>query len=482
MGEKTHVDDDAGPYRSTRKHMPALILAALILTFLLGNGLPGEGDAGAAVNGPAAAQRVFTDYLPLPILIAIAVLLVFSAFFSGSETAFFSIHRLRLRALSEEKSITARLVTKMMQSPGRLLTTILVGNMIVNVLIAVFLGTRLQHYFEDAFGWSTAVAYPAAVAVGTTILVFFGEISPKIVAVRTSETFARAAALPLRTTDRLLAPVRNSLLLRAAPFITDEEFRAALFTGETRGAIEKDERQMIQGILDFTDTKLREVLTPRPDVVALPSSATVQEALEAYREHEYSRMPVFEEDIDHISGVIVMKDVLPAIAKGDTERSVSGFLRPPLFVPETMTVTQFVRSAQQQRTHLGIVVDEYGGTAGIVTLEDAVEEVVGDIMDEDEQELPPYQRIEDNVYRVEGGLPLDELNEMLRIKLEDEEHETVAGFLMKMSDRILEPGDEIEHYGVRFIVERCEGKRVESVRIELTAAARSEETLEKEED
>ncbi|MEA3365957.1 MAG: CNNM domain-containing protein, partial [Candidatus Hydrogenedentes bacterium] len=277
MGEKTHVDDDAGPYRSTRKHMPALIVAALFLFLLLGNGLPGERDAGAAVNGAGAAPPVFTDYLPLPILIAIAVLLVFSAFFSGSETAFFSIHRLRLRAIAEEKTLTARLVTNMMRSPGRLLTTILVGNMMVNVLIAVFLGTRVQHYFEQVFGWRTALAYPAAVAVGTTILVFFGEISPKIVAMRTSELFARVAALPLSIADRLLAPVRNSLLrltdllfritrfheLRAAPFITDEELRVALTTGETRGAIEKGERQMIQGILDFTDTKLREVLTPR---------------------------------------------------------------------------------------------------------------------------------------------------------------------------------------------------------------------------
>ncbi|MFO7975223.1 MAG: hemolysin family protein [Candidatus Hydrogenedentota bacterium] len=493
MGEKTHVDDDAGPYRSTRKHALTLIVVAVLLFTFVGGRFSPNTDADGAMTGEAPVQAAFTDYLPLPILIAIVVLLGLSAFFSGSETAFFSIHRIRLRALSEEKNITARLVTNMMQSPGRLLTTILVGNMIINVLIAVLLGTRVQHYFEHAFGWRTALAYPAAVAVGTAILVLFGEISPKIVAVRGSETFARAAALPLSLADRLLAPVRNGLLrltdllfritrfheLRAAPFITDEELRAALFTGETRGAIESGERQMIQGILDFADTRLREVLTPRPDVVALPSSATVMEALDAYREHEYSRMPVFEEDIDHISGVIVMKDLLPAMAKGETHRPVSEFLRPPLFVPETMTVPQFVRNAQQQRTHLGIVVDEYGGTAGIVTLEDAVEEVVGDIMDEDEQELPPYERIDDNVFRVAGGLPIDELNELLRIKLEDEEHETVAGFLMKMSERILEPGDEIEHYGVRFIVERCEGKRVESVRIELTPAApRAEENLE----
>ncbi|HOD51760.1 MAG TPA: hemolysin family protein [Candidatus Hydrogenedentes bacterium] len=483
MGEKTHVDDDAGPYPSTR----AKVLGALVAVAFLGVlfiGFPAGWSAGAAVSGEPADTVAFTDFLPVPVLVCVAVLLGLSAFFSGSETAFFSIHRLRLRAISEEETISGRFITNMMKSPGRLLTTILVGNTTVNVLISVLLGTRVQRYFEHAFGWSTPLAYPVAVAACTGVLVFFGEISPKIVAVGASETLARLFALPLSLADRVLAPLRNTLLrltdllfrvtrfheLRAAPFITDEELKAALSTGESHGAIESGERQMIQGILEFTDTKLREVLTPRPDVVALPSNATVKEALEAYRENEYSRMPVFEEDMDHIRGVIVMKDLLPAIAKGDTARLASDFLRPPLFVPETMTVPQFVRHAQQRRTHLGIVVDEYGGTAGIVTLEDAVEEVVGDIMDEDEQELPPYERVAQNVYRVDGGLPLDELSEILKIKLEDEEHETVAGFLMKMSDRILQPGDEIEHYGVRFVVERCDGKRVESVRIEMTPA------------
>ena len=484
MGDESQLDDDAGPYRSTRAKVLGVTVAVVLLAVVFG-GQPAGSAADAAVGVDSADAAGFTDFLPVPVLAFVVVLLGFSAFFSGSETAFFSIHRLRLRVISEEQSLSGRFITTMMQSPGRLLTTILVGNTTVNVLISVLLGTRVQHYFEHTFGWSTPVAYPAAVAACTAVLVFFGEISPKIVAVRAAEPLARAAALPLSLADRVLAPLRNGLLrltdlifratrfneMRAAPFITDEELKAALSTGESHGAIEKGERQMIQGILEFTDTKLREVLTPRPDVVALPFSATVQEALDAYREHEYSRMPVFEDDMDHIRGVIVMKDLLPAFAKGETDRPVSAFLRPPLFVPETMTVPQFVRRAQQGRTHLGIVVDEYGGTAGIVTLEDAVEEVVGDIMDEDAQELPPYERIGENVFRVDGGLPLDELSEILRIKLEDEEHETVAGYLMQMSDRILEAGDVLEQHGVRFVVERCEGKRVESVRIELASGS-----------
>ncbi len=480
MGDKSQLDDDAGPYRSTGVKVLG-VTAAVLLVALVAGGLPATSAAGGTSGGETAPTTGLADYLPAPVLVWVVILLGLSAFFSGSETAFFSIHRLRLRVIAEEQTLSGRLITTMMQAPGRLLTTILVGNTMVNVLISVLLGTRVQLYFERAFGWSRPVAYPAAVAACTVVLVFFGEISPKIVAVRAAEPLARLVALPLSLTDRILAPLRNGLLhltdlifrvirfneIHAAPFITDEELKAALSTGESHGAIEKGERQMIQGILEFTDTRLREVLTPRPDVVSLSFLATVQEALDAYREHEYSRMPVFEEDMDHIRGVIVMKDLLPAIAKGDMSRPVGAFLRPPLFVPETMTVPQFVRSAQQGRTHLGIVVDEYGGTAGIVTLEDAVEEVVGDIMDEDEQETPSYERLGENIFRVEGGLPLDELSEILRIKLEDEEHETVAGYLMQMSDRILQAGDVLEQQGMRFVVERCEGKRVESVRIEL---------------
>ncbi|HPJ99883.1 MAG TPA: CNNM domain-containing protein, partial [Candidatus Hydrogenedentes bacterium] len=324
MGDKSQLDDDAGPYRSTRAKVLG-VTAAVLLLALVCCGLPAASAAGGASGGDTGQTTGLADHLPAPVVALVVILLGLSAFFSGSETAFFSIHRLRLRVIAEEQTLSGRFITTMMQTPGRLLTTILVGNTMVNVLISVLLGTRVQLYFERTFGWSRPVAYPAAVAACTAVLVFFGEISPKIVAVRAAEPLARIVALPLSLADRILAPLRNGLLrltdlifratrfneIHAAPFITDEELKAALSTGESHGAIEKGERQMIQGILEFTDTRLREVLTPRPDVVSLSFSATVQEALDAYREHEYSRMPVFEDDMDHIRGVIVMKDLLP---------------------------------------------------------------------------------------------------------------------------------------------------------------------------
>ena len=439
----------------------------------------------AAIN-PTGAQELqgklsvsWTDYVPTEILLAVTALVVASAFFSGSETAFFSIQRHRLRGMREEGSLAERCVAKMMEHPGRLLATVLVGNMIVNVLIGILLGTRVEDYFNAVLE-SEALAYVCAVAVCTSVLLFFGEITPKVFAVRTHEAFARAAVFPLMAADRVLGVFRDGLLritdllfritrfheLRAAPFMTDDEFKAALSDSEAHGVIEKDEREMIQGILEFSDVLLSEVLTPRPDVVALAQDATVREALSALGEHDFSRMPVYEDDMDHVVGILVAKDLLPCFAKGELERPIRGLVRPPHFVPATLTVQQFVKAAQRRRTHLAIVVDEYGGTEGIVTLEDAIEQVVGDIMDEGEQEEPDYVAIGDGAYRVKGNLPLDELNELLGVSIEDEEHETVAGFFMNQTDRVPEPGDEIQHSGLRFSVETCSGKRAETVRIQ----------------
>lgn len=437
----------------------------------------------AAEDMPDAADgtQPWHAVLPPHVLLAIAFLIGCSAFFSGSESAFFSIHKIRLRAMRESANVADRRVAKLMEDPGRLLTTILVGNMIVNALIGIFLGARVEQVLSNSFGFGDATAYALAVALTTTILVFLGEIAPKVFAVHTCVPFARITVFPLVAADRILAPVRDSALgltnalfrltrfhqLHAAPFITDAEFKSVLTDGEAQGVIEEDERQMIQGILEFSDAMLREILVPRPDVIALPEEATVAEALAVYREHEYSRMPVYREGLDYVRGILLAKDLLPSFAKGEMDRTIKGLLRPAHFVPVTMTVQQFVADAQRHRAHLAIVVDEYGGTAGIVTLEDAMEQVVGDIMDEDEFEELGYHKVADDEYVVEGGLALDDLNALIGVDLQDEEHETVAGFLMDQTDRILEPGDQIESAGVQFTVEACEGKRVSSVRLKL---------------
>lgn len=448
---------------------------------------------GALSTAPPQAREPWTRYMPVSMLFAIAGLLGLSAFFSGSETAFFSIHKIRLRAMAGDARYTARLVARMLEQPGHLLTTILVGNILSNVLIGVLLGTRIEQVFRHSVGLSPVLAYPIAVAVAAIAIVFFGEILPKVVAVTMSETFARTTAVPLAGAARVLAPLRAGVMRltdlifqavgfhesHAAPFITDDELKSVISETDVAGVIEEEEREMIRGILEFSNVTLREILVPRLDIIAIPREASVAEALATIRKHEFSRLPVYQDDLDHITGVLMMKDLLPPFAKGKEDTPVAQLARPPHFVPEVMKVQQFVKEAQRRRTHLAIVVDEFGGTAGIVTLEDAIEEVVGDILDENEQEEDGPEHLGEGVYRVEGGMDLEDLSELIGRTLEDEEHETVAGLLMNHTDKVLETGDQVELSGILFTVESCDNKRVGHVRLQILPEAKEDEEEEK---
>lgn len=485
------MDDDSSPYiRILRTGAFWLLFGGLGLWTVYSFVPAGTPGGGFAAVAPAYAQdagepaiavagATWQTYLPIWLIALSVALLASSSFFSGSEAAFFSIHRVRLRAMGEEASGTSRKVARMMANPGRLLTTILIGNTIVNVLIGILLGTRVESAISVTWGVSEAAAYGLAILVVTAALVLIGEITPKVLAVRTGETFARTVVWPLSAFDELLKPLRNSLLqftnflfritrfaqLRAAPFITDQEFESVFMNESANEAIEEDERLMIRGILKFTDAQIREILVPRPDVVALSREGTVADALESFRENAFSRMPVFDEDLDHICGVVVMKDLLPNITRGETDAKLSDLMRSAFFAPETMTVRQFVTEARQRRAHIAIVVDEYGGTEGIATLHDALEEVVGDIHEENEESTLPYRKLGGDAFHVEGNLPLDELSALLELPFEDTEHETVAGYLMGHFDKILEVGDRLETNGAEFVVEECQGTRVSTLRV-----------------
>lgn len=479
------MDDDADPLRP-RFHIAAF--ATLLCAFVcLASGKAG---AQSSTDSRLDGGDAYTAALPIyemvspAFALSVLVLILLSGFFSASEVSFFSIHQLRLRGLAESGGRTGRLVSAMMERPGHLLTTILVGNMVVNVLISVLLPSRVQGILEENFLLPGPVAYLATVLICTAFLVYFGEITPKVFAVRVSELFARAAAFPLKFVDWVLGPICWGLIrftnfvfrvtrfddIQAAPFITDEEFKSLLTHSGEQGVIEEEEGQMIQGILEFRDALLREILVPRPDVIAINEEATVDDALELFRKHEFSRMPVYHDDLDHITGMLFAKDLLPRVARGEHEKRVRTLARPAHFVPVTMTIQGFVKDAQRVRMHQAVVVDEYGGTEGIVTLEDAIEEVVGDIQEEDKSEKPLYLSLGDGVYRVDGRLPLDELSELIGIDIQDDEHETVAGFLMDQTSKVPEVGDRVNYLGAIFTVERVEGKRVASLRVHLADA------------
>lgn len=437
----------------------------------------------------SSAQPQWQDYFSPSVIALLVLLILLSAFFSSSETAFMSIPKPRLRTLREEGEMSGVLVAQMLEHPGSFLTTVLVGNTVVNIIIGVVLGTRVKDLLEGVFQVNPAAAYATAIGIGAGVLVLLGDIVPKVLAVRTSEGYARVAVYPLIAANKVLAPLRDSLIritdllfrvtrfhqLHAAPYITDEELAAMLAQTTERGKEEDDGRQMIRRILEFHDVQLREILVPRPDVVALPEDATVAEALQNYREYEYSRLPVFREDLDHIVGILFAKDLIPPMLRNEMDRKINTLVRPPHFVPETMSVQRFIKDVQRLRSHLAVVVDEFGGTEGVVTLHDAVEQVVGDIRDEFDEEQAPYEQISEGVYRVQGGIPLDELEELTGRELGKTEHQTVAGLLMDMSEKVPEAGDVIHYRGITFKVEQVKGKRASMVWIEIPPQAGEEE-------
>lgn len=447
---------------------------------LSGEVLSGEVATGGAVEPEAigAPEAAGGMAFNSTVVAAIVVLLSLSAFFSASEVAYFSLGPLRVRAMSLSTNFLDHQVARLMKQPGELLTSILMGNSIVNVLLSVVLANPVETVFNTVLPepW----AYIAAVFFCAALLVFMGEILPKLLVVRNNEVFARTAALPLIVATSLLQPLRHAVIyfigylfrvtrfsqVRPAPFMTDEEFVSLLSEGEATGAIERDEREMIQGILKVNDVMVREILIPRPDIIAMGADATVAEALDLICQHEYSRIPVYRENLDQIAGILYAKDLLSFADQNDMCASIQPLIRKVNYVPETMTVLEFMKSVQRLRTHLAIVVDEFGGTEGLVTLHDALREVVGDIDAGDKEEEPLVKELENNLYQVDGSYPLDELESITGVPVVDEEHTTVAGFLMEQSDKVLEVGDQIDHEGVIYTVEEMEGKRVSRLMVQ----------------
>jgi CBS domain containing-hemolysin-like protein len=439
--------------------------------------------AGRAAAGDGAAGAVvapwFTILTPNLLLVA-AVLAGLSAFFSASEVAYFSLHKVKLRAMGESPVLLDRLAARNMDQPGALLATLLMGNTIVNVLLGTVLGEPMAQVFERSFLMPTARSYALSVAVTTAGLLLTCEVFPKVLVLRHNAGFAQAAAFPVFVVDHLMRPLRAGIMafvaflfritrfseLPPAPFMTDDEFRAVLEDSKASGVIEEEERQMIQGIIEFSDTTVREILVPRPDMIALSAAATAAEALEVVREHEYSRMPVYRDDLDDIVGVLHAKDLLPLAESGKLDMLIQDVARPAHFVPETMSLADFLKTAQRLHSHLALVVDEYGGTRGMVTLQDALREVVGDIGEEDDGLELLCETLGTGRYRVDGALPLEDLENLVGIVVDDEEHTTVAGFLMSKSEKIPEVGDEIIYAGVRFRIEQVREKRVMRVLID----------------
>jgi CBS domain containing-hemolysin-like protein len=409
-----------------------------------------------------------------PLILVLALLILFGAFFSASETALFSSSRLALRALADGGDRRARVAVKLLSDPGDLLTTLLVGNTIADIgasVLATSVAIRLIGH-----GHGEWIAF-----VGVTLLVLIvSEIAPKTLAARRADRMALWVAEPIRAIGRVLSPLIRVLSVVATtlirpfgapistrpPLVTEEQLRFLVQVGEEEGVIEEDEREMIHSIFEMGDTLVREVMRPRIDIAGVPSTATINDALGLMIERGHTRLPIYDGSVDHIIGVVYVRDLLPAVRQGRLDTPVLEELRPAFFVPDTKKVDELFREMQRKKVSMAIVLDEYGGTEGLVTMEDILEEIVGEIQDEHDMEEKPIQIVDDRTAIVNGPTHIDEVNEALGLSLpEDADVDTVAGLVYQQLGRVPQQGETVTVDGAELRVERTIGHRISKVRV-----------------
>jgi putative hemolysin len=403
----------------------------------------------------------------------ILCLLMGSGFFSSSEIAMFSLSAHQIDAMVEQGKRGARAVQALKEDPHRLLVTILVGNNLVNITMSS-ISTTIVGFYLDA---GTAVLV-SSLGI-TSMVLLFGESAPKSYAVENTESWARTIARPLRLAAKVLWPLitlfyyLTKLVNRVtggdssieSSYVTREEIRNMVATGEREGILDEDEREMIQRTLRFEDTTTKEVMTPRLDVEAIPADTTVEEALGACMESGHARLPVSDGSLDDVIGVFDVRELDRETDYADgADIAVREVAEPTLHVPESKNVDELLTEMRENRTHMVIVVDEFGATEGLVTMEDIVEEIVGEILVGDEDE--PMEFVADDEVLVRGEVNIEEVNEALDIDLpEGEEFETIAGFVFNRAGRLVEQGEEFDYENVTLRAEQVDDTRIQKARV-----------------
>ena len=418
-------------------------------------------------------------------LIILVVLILFSAFFSAAETALTSLSRLKVSHLVERKVPGARMVKRLKDEPARMLSTILIGNNIVNITASVLATQIIVNYFAARGGGSAGLIIGVATGLMTFIILVFGEITPKTTAIRQAERLALLMAYPLYLISILLMPLAALLTWVSAPFvllfggripeqgpfITEEELKFIISAGEKEGVLEREEKEMISSIFEFGDTLVREVMTPRPDILAVDESESLLAAVDLIRDSGHSRIPVYEKNIDNIIGILYAKDLLSA-----RDGKLKDHMRSALFIPETKKVDELLHQMQANRTHVAIVVDEYGVTSGLVTMEDLIEEIVGEIHDEFERGEKSIEKLDENTYLVDGKLAVDEVNQATGLDLPTDESDSLGGLIFGRLGKVPAVGDMVKFDSGTVFVERLHRRRVTRLKIVKSPARFVEES------
>ena len=402
----------------------------------------------------------------------LVVLLLGSGFFSASETSLMSLSKIRIRYMEDEGVKGAKLVGSLIEKSSDLLSSILVGNNIVNIA-ATSVSTSL---FINIFG-DGGVAI--ATAVMTVLVLVFGEITPKTIAANSPEKVAVVVSKPISIIMKITKPIvwvfnlLTGIIFKimgidndgVKPFITEEELKAMVNVSHEEGVLEMEEREIINNVFQFGDMQAKEAMIQRLDMVAIDIEDSYDEIIELFKSEKLSRLPVYQESIDDIVGILNIKDIIFLSDEEIENFDIKDYVREAFFTYEFKKITQLLEEMKKKKTQMAIVVDEYGGTAGLLTIEDLVEVIVGDIDDEYDEEEEEIVKINDNEYLVEGSTKISDVNEQLGINLESEEFDSIGGFIIGYLKRIPEENEIIEVEDVKFKVESIDKNRINKIRI-----------------
>lgn len=420
-------------------------------------------------------------------LLALLLLTLLNGFFTLAEVALNTVRNARLQNLIEEGGAGAQAAgsaQQLMRQPTRVVATVQVGITLASFAVAALAAATLAPDLVQRFS-SHLPPHPLRVmtvvmtGLAALVTIVVGEIVPRSVALRRPDQVALLIARPLRFFMVLFAPLAgialllSNLLVRpfgltatfAAPMITEEELRALLEASAQSGAIEEDEKEIIRNVISFGDTDVSQVMTPRIDIKALDVGAGLPALLDLIVESGHSRIPVYEGSVDAIIGIVHAKDLLPALARGERALNLRAVMRLPLVISENQQVNALLDEFRRSSVQLAVIQDEYGGTAGLVTVEDLLEELVGEIQDEYDQEDPMLLALEPGVYRVDARMGIDDLNKHLHLDLPHEDFDTVGGFVFGQLGRQLEEGESVYYQDMEFVVEKTDGRRVDKLRL-----------------
>ncbi len=437
-------------------------------------------------------------------IILISVLILLNAFFAMAELALVSVRKSRVKQLVEENVNGAKEIQKLTEDPARFLSTVQIGVTLVgffasaagavtlaNPLAESLKGINIEFITNNASGIAVAMV---TIVIGYVSLVV-GEITPKSIGLHYAEQVALFAAKPLLFLSYIASPLvalvtwSSNILAKpigvtagfTAPVVTEEELKILVEESEEDGILEEEEKEMIHSIFEFTDTVVRKVMTPRIDIKAVEADASMTELLDIITTAGHSRVPVYDDSIDNIVGIVHAKDLLQILHDNKTDFSIRDIMRAPYLIPENKMVDELLAEFKRSKIQMAIVVEEYGGTAGLVTIEDLLEEIVGDIMDEYDNEEPSIVIIDENTAIVDARTPIDEVNESMNLSLPDEEFDTIGGFVFGQFGRKVYVGVKIRYESVDLIVEQTDGNRIQKVKV-INDPSKNERDVEDEQD